>query len=135
MEWILKKEKDAADTVRAILALPNPEGDLWSNGEVFDPWTLFSALYGSYNGEFDELAIEVLTDLRDGTYRRCDLASEMFREMLCTSNLCSYGTSPRCCFPTGDFEQVLPELIVRWGEFARNQWGDDFTVGSAETTV
>jgi hypothetical protein len=124
-DWLAEKERKAAAQVTELLALPNMPADrVCGAGECFEPWDLFPCLYGSYSSEFDEMAIEVLLDLKEGTRTRTDLASEMFREMLCTSDLCNYGTSPRTCFPTQAFKSVLPALIERWIEYAEIQWGD-----------
>lgn len=108
-----------------ILLKPSvPAGDEpYSDGECFDPWEMFPAVYGSYSSEFDRLAIDVLTDIEHGTRYRTDLAAEMFREMLCTAGMCDYGTSPRTCFATAPFKAVLPRLIERWREFTDLRWG------------
>ena len=122
-DWILKKHAAAAAIVARALALPDmPADKLCSDGECFNPWDLFPCLYGSYSSEFDSMAIAVLEDIKNGTYKRDDLASEMFREMLCLADLCDYGTSPRVCFPTTEFEAVLPALIERWRAYAKIQW-------------
>ncbi len=117
------REEESADRVASMLALPPiPPNRLYSDGECFDPWDLFPAVYGSYSSEFDELAIAVLEDIRHGTHKREDLANEIFREMLCTAGLCAYGTSPRVCFPTQSFGRLLDALIDRWKEYAAIKW-------------
>ena len=121
-----KVEREAIEKLDALMSLPLLEHqDAIDYDKEFDPWRLFPSLYGSYSSEFDDLAIEVLADVCDG-YRqgqRSDLASEIFREMLCTSGLCEYGTSPRACFPTTSFKQRLPALIEKWDEYRRLKWG------------
>lgn len=125
---IMKIEREASERVAALLALPMPErADMLGLEDEFDPWRLLPSLYGSYSSEFDKLAIEVLCDIRDVEPRRTDLAAEMFREMLCTTNLCTYGTSPRCCFPTTEFRRLLPALIERWRSYAELAWGEPVT--------
>jgi hypothetical protein len=96
MNFYEQKERAARAQLDAMLAKPPipANDDPYSDGECFDPWDLFPSVYGSYSSDFDEMAIEVLKDLRDGTHARTDLAAEMFREMLCTTGLCDYGTSP-----------------------------------------
>lgn len=124
-EWYLKAQREASEKLDALLAIPQMDPhDRRDDDLEFDPWRLFPCLYGSYSSEFDDLAIEVLTDIRDGYKpgQRADLASEMFREMLCTSDLCEYGTSPRACFPTTAFEKRLPALIEKWTEYRRLKW-------------
>jgi hypothetical protein len=118
-----QQEKTAGALVDALLAKPPiPEDGMYSDGECFDPWDLFPCLYGSYSSAFDDLAIEVLSDIRDRTFNRTDLAAEMFREMLCTMGLCDYGTSPRVCFASATFKPKLPQLIERWREYSAIHW-------------
>lgn len=120
-------DRIAAQKVADLLALPMPDNVNYCLGEegTFDPWELFPCLYGSYSSDFDQLAVTVLTNLQNRTFEDGDLASEMFREMLCTANLCDYGSSPRVCFPTQDFLPLLPALIEKWKEYATLQWGRD----------
>ena len=111
----------AIERLISELGKPDRKGMDWSSGEVFDPWALFPYLYGSYSEDFDEMAIEVLKELMDGTFKRRDLATKMFREMLCTSGYCDYGSSPRACFPTPEFREHLPNLITRWEAYAKEE--------------
>ena len=93
-----------------------------------DPWAAFPAFYGSYSSDFDDMAILVLENIRDGKWGADNgegLAHEMFREVLCTSGLCNYGTSPRGCFPEPEFAEVLPALIEKWRAYRDAQWQDD----------
>ncbi len=124
LNYYEQKEREACAKLSALLALPSvPVGDeMYSDGECFNPWDMVQAVYGSYSSAFDEMAIETLTDIRDMTHKRDDLASEMFREMLCTLALCDYGTSPRVCFATSGFTPLLPKLIERWTEYADLKW-------------
>ena len=125
MNYYEAQEQKANDAVDALLALPPIPGDgAYSDGECFDPWSLFPCLYGSYSSEFDDMAVAVLTDIRDRTHNRTDLAAEMFREMLCTAGYCDYGTSPRVCFASQGFKKSLPHLIERWQEYSRIKWED-----------
>lgn len=119
-----KREAEACAKLEAILDLPDiPEGDEpYSDGECFDPWDMFPCLYGCYSNAFDELAIGVLTNIRDRKFEDHDLASEMFREMLCTAGLCDYGTSPRVCFASTRFAPLLPRLIDKWKKYAKHKW-------------
>jgi hypothetical protein len=128
----MKADREAAERVTALLALPMPEsGDMLGSEGEFDPWELFPCLYGSYSSDFDVLAVEVLCNIRDMTWKRDDLASEMFKEMLCTANLCTYGTSPRTCFPSTEFKKVLPALIDKWRAYAEIAWGEPIAELSA----
>jgi hypothetical protein len=123
MNYYQEQKRKAVAPVESALALPTiPDDGLYSDGECFDPWDLFPCLYGSYSSAFDDMAIAVLADIRDGTYNRADLAAEMFREILCTTGLCDYGTSPRVCFASGPFKAQLPRLIERWQEYAKIRW-------------
>ena len=122
-DFFAEKEREAAQKVKNLLAKPAvPANGMYSDDECFDPWDLFPSVYGSYDGEFDELALDVLSDLHEGRIIARCLASRIFREMLCTANLCTYGTSPRTCFPTEEFTKLLPELIRRWDEYATIKW-------------
>lgn len=123
-DWIKEREDAAAARVSALLALPLPESpEALGSEEDFNPWkVVFPAVYGSYCGAFDKCAIEVLEELRDHDRRREDLGADMLREMLCVADLCSYGTSPRVCFPTQQFEALLPALIEKWRAYAISKW-------------
>ena len=124
MNFAQKKVADAIAELDAALLKPNPasEDDL-GVAEYFDPWAdLFPCLYGSYAPDFDRLAICTLTDILDGEVRRQDLAAWMFREMLCTKGLCTYGTSPRVCFAEPEFYDRLPTLIERWKQYSAVSW-------------
>lgn len=116
--------QEAAAKVRTILDRPMAEAPDLQSCDDFDPWDVLPALFGSYASEFDDCAIDVLTELRDGEKRRDDLGAEMIREMLCTANLCDYGTSPRYCWPTADFEALLPELIEKWCVYRDWCWSE-----------
>lgn len=123
MNFYELQERKAGEAVDALLALPPiPADGMYSDGECFNPWALFPCLYGSYSSEFDDMALAVLMDIRDGTHNRTDLASEMFREMLCTIGFCDYGTSPRVCFASATFKTRLAQLIARWSEYASIFW-------------
>jgi hypothetical protein len=119
----------AANKVQAALKLPLPESedDIGVTG-IFDPWDLFPCLFGSYDSAFDTMALAVLRNLDYQQYPRPrDLASNMFREILCTSELCEYGTSPRTCWATIEFKKILPEFIKSWEHYACVKWvGEEF---------
>lgn len=114
-------------TARLVAELAKPMGaGARADGVIygddgFDPWALFPALYGSYSSSFDECALDVLRELRDREKRRDDLGADMFREMLCTAEMCDYGTSPRVCFWALD-AALLQRLIDRWAEWSAIQW-------------
>jgi hypothetical protein len=118
-----QKEAEANAKLDALLALPPiPADGMYSDGECFNPWDLFPTLYGTYSSAFDDMALEVLADIRDRTHNRTDLAAEMFREMLCTSGFCDYGSSPRVCFASSGFAERLPRFIERWDEYSGIHW-------------
>lgn len=119
-----KRQAEAAEKVSKLLSFPVPDGfDLIAGEEgTFNPWSLFPCVYGTYSSEFDDLALEVLMELRDQKFIRSDLASEIFREMLCVAYLCEYGISPRACFATSYFKPLLPKLIEKWDAYANQNW-------------
>lgn len=120
-DW-LRIEREAADKVRALLALPLPTCREEIGDGTFDPWELFPSVYGSYSSEFDDCAIDVLEELVAKKKVRDDLGAEMFREMLCVAELCDYGSSPRVCFASQDFAALLPKLIDRWRDYYETKW-------------
>lgn len=100
----------------------------------FDPWEIFGkAVYGSYNSDFDRLAIACLEGVRDRnsaseTAAKNDLpelAVEMFYEMLCRAELCEYGTSPKNPWLTAHAEPLWPALIDKWKAYSTLHWGFD----------
>lgn len=123
----IREAREVEEKLEMALALPPiPEGDdPYSDGECFNPWDLFPSLYGTYSSDFDEMAIAVLIDVEKGTHERTDLAAQMFREMLCTSGICTYGTSPRVCFPeTEKMRDLIAKLVEKWIEYASLKWKD-----------
>ena len=124
--WIQQVEREAAERVSAELSKPDAAyHDDLGQDDVFNPWRLFPALFGSYASDFDDCAIDVLSEILEGEKKREDLGAEMFREMLCRADLCDYGSSPRVCFPTPAFKMQLPALIHRWKAYRKMQWGSD----------
>lgn len=122
-----RTQREAAERLAIIMAKPVPEHEHNIGDEdYFDPWDVFP-VYGSYDGEFDQMAIMVLEDIQSMSHRRTDLAAYMFREMLCHIDLCDYGTSPSVCFPTQEFKALLPELIAKWRSYSLVNWGEDVT--------
>lgn len=120
-------DTSALEELKRQLAKPVCRQDDFQSADHFDPWEAFPCLYGSYSSEFDDMAILVLNNLINRTFGRNGgegLAHEMFREMLCTADLCDYGTSPRGCFPVAGFAEILPALLEKWREHARVSWAD-----------
>lgn len=119
---------DAMRELRRQLAKAAPTGpdDIV---DTFDPWEILPCFYGSYSSAFDDVAILVLENIRDEKFGEAageGVAHEMFREVLCTYNLCDYGTSPRGCFPNwgSGFEHTLDDLIDKWRQYRTAQWED-----------
>lgn len=126
IDWTARAQEHAATKVRDILSRTMPETrDMLGLGDVFDPWDIFPAVYGTYCSSFDQCAIDVLSEIVNGKRVREDLGADMLREMLCTADLCSYGTSPRVCFPSTQFKELLPELIEKWITYEKISWGED----------
>jgi len=123
--YLRRQEREAVERLESALALPVPAYKEDMGSDVFDPWELFPALYGSYSSDFDKCAIEVLQEILASEKKRDDLGAEMFREMLCTAGFCEYGTSPRVCFCIGGVEKLLPQLIEAWRAYSLIHWGAD----------
>ena len=113
--------------LREMLARRDPEHEHDYGDDVFDPWSLFLSIFGNYDSEFDAMAIQVLTEIV--TSKRgpepYPLSHDMFREMLCATGLCDYGTSPRVCFPlTEEHRGLLVQLRDRWVTHHAVRWPD-----------
>lgn len=129
--YYMRVEREAVEELKDLLARPiAPSQDLvgviddkTDKPEYFDPWDIFP-VYGNYSSEFDDMAMEVLENLTEATREYETLAHEMFREILCKKNLCDYGTSPRVCFPTPGFRELLPEFIKKWKQYYELVWGE-----------
>ena len=120
--YYMRIEREAAERLEALLARPLSDDNQTIDGDDFDPWDMFP-VYGCYSSDFDACALDVLREMQSKTKVRDDLGAEMFREMLCKVGLCSYGTSPRVCFPTSRFEKLLPALIEKWEAYSAMMWG------------
>ena len=124
-DWITERNEKAASIVKAALAKPAPKSEDDLGTDFFDPWEdIFEhpQLYGNYSAEFDICAVDILEELLAHEFKRNDLGAYMFREILCRNSLCDYGTSPRTCFVTTEFERVLPELIAKWKDYSKAHW-------------
>lgn len=129
MTATLDNSKKPIDKLKTILDKPlppNPEYagviDEQTNEQMyFDPWEIFP-FYGNYSSAFDDMALRVLVNLSTSRFVGEKLAEEMFREVLCTLELCDYGTSPRVCFPTPEFRELLPQLIQKWRDYYQVIW-------------
>ena len=132
-DWITQVQTEAAERVAREISKPNPiERDDIGDESVFYPWAIFPAVYGNYSSAFDEAALVVLRNLLLTSKGEWDnlavetLAHEMIREMLCVSELCEYGTSPRTCWATHrHFAPLLPTLIEKWQAYYRVHWGEE----------
>lgn len=120
--YYMRVEREAAERLEALLARPLSCDNQTVDSDDFDPWEPFP-VYGCYSSDFDECALDVLREIQSGNKVRDDLGAEMFREMLCKAELCDYGTSPRVCFPTRRFQQMLPEFIEKWSAYSAMMWG------------
>lgn len=124
-----KCEETIVDRLKRELAKPLGREEGWVNPDHFDPWNLFEGMiYGSYSSEFDDMAILVIDNILNNRRDGESLAHEMFREMLCNVGLCTYGTSPRGCFPNYvdgvSTEPLLKALVAKWREFREVAWSE-----------
>lgn len=111
----LRVQREAAEKLTACL-----------DDEDFDPWNYFNAFYGSYSAAFDTMALTTLRNIEAMDRTGETLSNEMFREYLCSLELCEYGSSPRVCFATPDFALLLPRLIEQWKAHAEKVWKMSF---------
>jgi hypothetical protein len=124
-------QRKAAERVLGILSAPPYEE--WGGYGGFNPWDIFPCFYGTYQPEFDQVALDVLAELITGEASSAifgDLAANMFKEALCKLDLCEYGTSPRVCFPTQYFAELLPKLNEEWHKYYFSGWGEKYKVGA-----
>lgn len=127
--YYTKLKREAGEEVEKLLARPDAptQDDIGvidektDEPEYFDPWDIFP-VYGNYSSEFDDVALKTLENLLAGTFEDKGVEYEIFREILCKKNLCDYGTSPRVCFPTTQFKELLPKYITKWKQYYKTQW-------------
>lgn len=115
-----------------------PEDGGIFHDDVFDPWEWFPSIYGSYSAEYDVCALDVILHMAAGQFENPQtLANQMFREMLCTSDIAEYGVSPRSCWFRHEIKRDEIELWVRkWIHYVKVQWGDLTDLAeSAETAA
>lgn len=94
--------------------------------EYFAPiWQVIECNCGGYNGELDDLLFAVLYDLKhekEGIFqndKKHQNYVELVNYILCSADICEYGTSPRFCWLTQYGEKVL-ELYEKQAEMFEN---------------
>lgn len=125
-----RAEREAAERLKALLDKPLPTDREMISSDDFSPWDAFDKITGSYSGEIDEVAIQVLEAVRDRT--TFDLLKgenrvfvEFFLNVLAGHNYVDYGTSPRGAFATpGNVARLLPAWIDKWKAFNAIYWGE-----------
>lgn len=111
------------------LAKPLPtSGDDIGDEEFFDPWEdIIKGIHGSYASECNELMIETLEAVRDGTtfglIEKRGFVVEFMLYVLSGHQLTNYGTSPRGAWP--EHRDLWPALIDKWRAYAQVAWADD----------
>ena len=98
--------------------------------EEFDMWESFKIRCGGYNSATDWNMINVMECVLDGNFNS-DIALklsidtehvELIQYILCSCDLCEYGTSPRGCFPKNreSFKSFIDKCktatVKKWSE-------------------
>lgn len=112
---------------REYLDKPDPPADLvdpYLDDAYFNPWEWFPGVYGHYSSEFDAVALRVLINMyKAGSPIGEGVAHEMFREMLCTSGIADYGSSPRHCFFVSALSKAeIYGWILQWANYIQRRW-------------
>lgn len=107
--------------------LPTNADDL-GDDEFFDPWQdIIKGIHGSYASECDELMIETLEAVRDGTtfdlIEKRGFVVEFMLYVLSGHQLTDYGTSPRGAWPT--HRDLWQPLIDKWTGYSKVHWSED----------
>jgi hypothetical protein len=94
----------------------------------FDPWEEFGLRCVNYNSQIDEDMINVMKCIKNKKYNS-DIAVELnlseqyvelLQSILCSKNICEYGTSPRGCWFMHSID--ADEYINKWQEYYKNNW-------------
>ncbi|RVO41386.1 hypothetical protein CN093_09010 [Sinorhizobium meliloti] len=114
------------EKLEGALALPLPVSidDVGCEG-VFDPWEhVIKGIHGGYSSESDDIMIEVLEAVRDGTtfelIRQKGFIAEFMLYVLSGHGLTEYGTSPRGAWP--DQRDLWQLLIDKWKAYREVAW-------------
>ncbi|RVO55121.1 hypothetical protein CN090_04160 [Sinorhizobium meliloti] len=114
------------EKLEAALALPLPASvdDIGVEG-FFDPWRhVINGIDGSYSSESDDLMIEVLEAVRDGTtfelIKSRGFIVEFMLYVLSGHDLTECGTSPRGSWP--DQLDLWQPLIDKWKAYREVAW-------------
>lgn len=101
--------------------------------EAFDMWEALGISCGGYNSAIDALVIRVMQDILDNRpVYVTDIATrlgvtpemvELIQYILCSADLCEYGTSPRGCWFI-DTQQAVA-FIQKCVESHAAKWKED----------
>lgn len=93
--------------------LSDPDYDL-SEGDI---WLAIECNCGGYNGYWDDILLKVIKDLRSENPENIFLEGKKYQNeveiinyILCSADICEYGTSPRFCWLT-DYGKVVFNLL------------------------
>lgn len=92
----------------------------------FDPWQEWGLDCVSYTSQIDEDVINIMECIKYKMY--CSDISiklnlpeqyiELIQSILCSKDICEYGTSPRGCW----FINTPEQYINKWKEYYKNKW-------------
>lgn len=90
-----------------------------------------------YSSDIDREIYLVAKEIGQKEYRYCnDIAEatglsinhvELIQTLLCSADWCTYGTSPRACFPNNETE--FPKLLNQMKSYIAGRWGIDADTG------
>lgn len=112
----------------AIIAKPLPPSPDQAGFDVFfSPWDdIIKNIHGGYSSESDDLMIETLEAVRDGTtfdlMKEKGFIIEFMLYALAGNNLTEYGTSPRGAWPL--HRDLWQQLIDKWKAYREIAWRD-----------
>lgn len=124
-------EKKRQEAIKRQLQRLDPDPAATSpQPDVFDPWEALELPLASYNGAVEVDILVVLEGLLAGRYNS-DISDrsgmteshvELIQYMLCESNVCDYGTSPRGCWIVHGLKNDVEALANRWRSIV-DSWG------------
>lgn len=113
------------EKLQAALAKPIAETRDMQSSDDFDPWEdVVTNIFGSYAKTSDDLMIETMEAVRDGTtfelIEKKGFIIEFMLYVLAGNDLTEYGSSPRGAWP--DQRDLWQPLIDKWKAYRDMAW-------------